>query len=298
MKKIKRLLSLVLTVMLILTAAQIGNVSANAEKTTHWMTVSVRETGVYKIEPVNFEYDYYGLDALWDENDNLVQYYDKLGGYPLVANQEYLPVIKGCEYWQVTKIADTIFPDTKSSGWYNDAVTYAVGAGIMSGYKNGNFGTSDSIQRQDFLVMLARLDGVDLEEYNYDCLKFSDVGRNSYYEAAVNWGAENGIVTGYQNGKFGVGDKVTREQLVTFLYRYAKYKEYDYSYTNNRETVVSGQYKDFKNVSAFAKSPILWAIEKGVISGKTTTTIVPQGKAQRCEVAKIMYNIYLNDIFK
>ena len=298
MKKIKRLLSLVLTVMLILTAAQIGNVSANAEKTTHWMTVSVRETGVYKIEPVNYEYDYYGLNALWDENDNLVQYYDKLGGYPLVANQEYLPVIKGCEYWQVTKIADTIFPDTKSSGWYNDAVTYAVGRGIMSGYSNGNFGTSDSIQRQDFLVMLARLDGVDLEEYNYDCLKFSDVGRNSYYEAAVNWGAENGIVTGYNSYTFGVGDKVTREQLVTFLYRYAKFKSYNTVYSSNVVSIVSNQYNDFRNVSGFAREAILWAIDKGVISGKTNTTIVPQGKAQRCEVAKIMFNIYFLNIFK
>ena len=146
--------------------------------------------------------------------------------------------------------------------------------------------------------MLARLDGVDLTTYGAKKSAFSDVPEGSYFEAAVNWGAENGIVTGYQNGKFGVGDKVTREQLVTFLYRYAKYKEYDYSYTADRETVVSGKYKDYKNVSGFAKQPILWAIEKGVISGKTATTIVPQGNAQRCEVAKIMYNIYLNDIFK
>ena len=168
----------------------------------------------------------------------------------------------------------------------------------MSGYSNGKFGTSDSIQRQDFLVMLARLDGVDLNAYGAKKSAFPDVPEGSYFEAAVNWGSEKGIVTGYQNGKFGVGDKVTREQLVTFLYRYAKYKEYDYSYTNNRETVVSGKYKDYKNVSGFAKQPILWAIEKGVISGKTSSTIVPQGNAQRCEVAKIMYNIYLNDIFK
>ena len=197
----------------------------------------------------------------------------------------------------MTKIADTIFPDTSASDWYNDSVTYAVGAGIMSGYSNGKFGTSDSIQRQDFLVMLARLEGVDLDAYGAKKSAFPDVPENSYFEAAVNWGSENGIVTGYQNGKFGVGDKVTREQLVTFLYRYAGYKDYDTSYSGNRENVVSSQYNDYKNVSAFAKQPILWAIEKGVISGKTATTIVPQGNAQRCEVAKIMYNIYLNDIF-
>ena len=191
-----------------------------------------------------------------------------------------------------------LYPDASSNDWYSDAVKYVSKNGIMSGYSNGLFGTSDSIQRQDFLVMLARLDGVDLNVYGAKKSAFPDVPEGSYFEAAVNWGSEKGIVTGYQNGKFGVGDKVTREQLVTFLYRYAKYKGYDYSYTTDRETVVSGQYIDYKNVSGFAKDSILWAIEKGVISGKTSSTIVPQGNAQRCEVAKIMYNIYVNDIFK
>ena len=190
-----------------------------------------------------------------------------------------------------------LYPDAATNAWYSEAVKYVSENGIMSGYQNGLFGTSDSIKRQDFLVMLARLDGVNLNNYKYKS-SFPDVVRNSYYEAAVNWGAQNGIVTGYQNGKFGVGDKVTREQIVTFLYRYADYKGYDSDYSRNRENAVSRQYKDYKNVSGFAKQPILWAIEKGVISGKTSSTIAPQGNAQRCEVAKIMYNIYLNDIFK
>ena len=190
-----------------------------------------------------------------------------------------------------------LYPDAATNAWYSEAVKYVSENGIMSGYQNGLFGISDSIKRQDFLVMLARLDGVNLETYKYKS-SFPDVVRNSYYEAAVNWGAQKGIVTGYDNGKFGVGDKVTREQIVTFLYRYADYKGYDSDYSSNRENVVSRQYKDYKKVSGFAKDPILWAIEKGVISGKTSSTIAPQGNAQRCEVAKIMYNIYVNDIFK
>ena len=267
--------------------------------------ISVDSTGVYNITP-SVSLSGFDKDSItvYDKNNGVVKFNDTKGGWPLVKDLKYYVKLNRSFSnannlsWNPVKKADTIFPDTSSSGWYNDAVTYAVGAGIMSGYKNGKFGTSDSIQRQDFLVMLARLDGVDLDTYGAKKSAFPDVPEGSYFEAAVNWGSEKGIVTGYQNGKFGVGDKVTREQLVTFLYRYAKYKDYDYSYTSNRETVVSGQYKDFKNVSGFAKDPILWAIEKGVISGKTNTTIVPQGNAQRCEVAKIMYNIFLNDIFK
>ena len=239
-----------------------------------------------------------------DENGGVVKYNDTKGGFPLVKDLKYtvkfnydcINDISGTITWSKTQKAKTIFPDTYAGDWYNDSVTYVVGAGIMSGYQNGKFGTSDSIQRQDFLVMLARYEGVDLEEYSYKS-RFSDVARNSYYEAAVNWGVEKGITTGYDNGKFGVGDKMTREQLVTFLYRYAKYKGVDVSYTATQKIVVNRQYTDFKNVSPFSQDAIIWAVSNGVIGGKTPTTVVPQGNAQRCEVAKIMYNIYLKDIF-
>ena len=270
-----------------------------------WENVTVDETGVYdaRVLLAQIENDSSSTNntpefAIYDKNGSFVYYDLSTQGFPLVKGEKYIIVAHNYILaYQFSKKTDTIFPDTSAKDWYNDAVTYAVGAGIMGGYQNGLFGTSDSIQRQDFLVMLARLDGVNLDNYKYKS-SFPDVARNSYYEAAVNWGAKNGIVTGYDSGKFGVGDKVTREQLVTFLYRYAKYKGYDYSYTTDRETTVSGQYIDYKNVSGFAKDSILWAIEKGVISGKTSSTIVPQGNAQRCETAKIMYNIYVNDIFK
>ncbi|MBR5472873.1 MAG: leucine-rich repeat protein, partial [Clostridia bacterium] len=190
-----------------------------------------------------------------------------------------------------------LYPDVATNDWYSDAVKYVSENGIMSGYQNGLFGTSNSIQRQDFLVMLARLEGVDLATYSAKMSVFPDVPEGSYFEAAVNWGSENGIVTGYQNGKFGVGDKVTREQLVTFLCRYANYKGIDTTCTASQKNAVIYKYYDFKNVSSFAQDAIFWAVNNGVINGKTSTTIVPQGNAQRCEVAKIMYNIYLNDIF-
>ena len=276
----------------------------------YWQIKADNGTGVYNIFPIYKNEEDKPIEnfneesiIVLDKQGKAVKYYAGKDGWPLVKDQIYT-VMLNVEYdsahniaWQLYKKADTIFPDTFASGWYNDAVTYAVGAGIISGYSNGKFGTSDSIKRQDFLVILARLDGVDLDTYGAKKSAFRDVPEGSYYEAAVNWGSENLIVTGYDSGEFGVGDKVTREQLVTFLYRYAKYKGYDYGYANDRENIVSTQYKDFKKVSSLAKQPILWAIEKGVISGKTATTIVPQGNAQRCEVAKIMYNIFLENIF-
>ena len=266
--------------------------------------ISPEATAVFNVTPSKTLSNFTSKTDLivFDKQGKEVKYNDTKKGWPLVSGGKYTVKLKK-EFndiddlnWKLTKLADTIFPDTSKNDWYHDSVTYAVGAGIMSGYQSGKFGTSDSIQRQDFLVMLARYEGVDLNKYNYKS-KFSDVARNGYYEAAVNWGAENGIVTGYNNGKFGVGDKVTREQLVTFLYRYAKYKGINTTCTTAEQNIVKNTYSDYKSVSAFAQDAIVWAVTYGVIGGKTPTTIVPQGNAQRCEVAKIMYNIYLNDIF-
>jgi len=167
----------------------------------------------------------------------------------------------------------------------------------MKGYGGTSlFGAADNIQRQDFLVMLARLDGVDLADYDYES-DFPDVPSGSYYEAAVNWGYENGIVTGYQNGKFGVGDKITREQLVAFLYRYAQYRSVDTSVSASAKVEISRQYSDYSSVSDWAEDYVVWAIENGVIKGKNGAYIAPGGSALRCEVAQIIYNIFDNDIF-
>ncbi len=272
--------------------------------------INITETGVYSLTPSGSGYTGEFSDhniVVFDKQDNKVIYNEKLGGWPLVKGQYYdiqfryncSDEINGLINWKRITIANTIFPDTNAGDWYNDAVVYSVGSGLISGYgSTGLFGTADNIQRQDFLVILARLDGVDLTKYTNKNCPFPDVAKGSYYEAAVMWGVENGITTGYQNGKFGVGDKITREQLVTFLYRYANYKGLDTSYTTAEKNKVKNSYSDFKNVTGYAVDPIIWGISNGVISGKENGKyIAPGGNALRCEVAQIMYNIYLNDIF-
>ena len=277
---------------------------SNLETLGEW-NCTPSETAIYDIEPRNYTAGFSGhylvvTDALGNE----VKYNQKQKGWPLVAGQNYTLNLR-YQYndanvsdliFALEKVSNTAFPDTASNAWYSDAVTYAVGRGVISGYANGKFGTSDGIQRQDFLVMLARLDGVNLAFYVRHDNTFPDIVRNSYYENAIMWGYTNGIVTGYQNGNFGVGDKITREQIVTFLYRYAQYKGEYVGYTTEQKQAVERQYTDFNKVSAFSKDAIIWAVSNGVINGKTPTTIVPQGTAQRCEVAQIIYNMYLSDV--
>ncbi len=281
------------------------NICGEIREISAWQ-ITPSATGVYNIAPSK-TLSGFTKDSItvYDKQENVVKYNDSKNGWPLVKGQTYTIKLNK-EFsntsnlsWNLTQKFDSIFPDASANQWYSDAITYSVGRGLISGYgSTGLFGTADNIQRQDFLVILARLDGVDLTKYTNKNCPFPDVAKGSYYEAAVMWGVENGITTGYQNGKFGVGDKITREQLVTFLYRYANYKGLDTSYTTAEKNKVKNSYSDFKNVTGYAVDPIIWGISNGVISGKENGKyIAPGGNALRCEVAQIMYNIYLNNLF-
>lgn len=263
--------------------------------------ISTKKSGIYALDKSSSEID------VFDKEGKSVKYNQSKKGWPLVANQEYTIKLKNYsgDYSSVTfniqKTFDTIFPDTSANEWYNDAIIYNVGRDIMSGYgSTGYFGTADNIQRQDFLVMLARFDGVDLTQYANKISPFPDVPNSNdcYYKAAVIWGYENEIVSGYQDGKFGTGDKITREQLVKFLYNYANYKNLDTSYSSTAATEAQVKYSDYNQISDWAFDSVMWAIEKGIISGKAGETIAPGGNALRCEVAQIMYNIFFNNTFK
>lgn len=283
-------------------------VNNGTEESTGYWHINVSNTAYYGYtshDDFESNLDYWSA-VMIDEQNNIVEYNEELNAWPLVAGRDYAfslartfkenSSVETMDFF-LTQETDKIFPDTDKKSWYSNAVTYSVGRDVINGYGNGNFGPGDSIQRQDFLVMLARFDGEDLSYYeDMDC-PFPDVPKGSYYEAAIMWGYENGIVSGYQNGKFGVGDKITREQLVTFLHRYADAEFADTSYSETTQNTVKNNYTDYKNVTDYAQEPVLWAIENGIIRGKTETTIVPQGNALRCEVAQIMYNIFTNDVF-
>ncbi|MDO4847571.1 MAG: S-layer homology domain-containing protein [Clostridiaceae bacterium] len=209
------------------------------------------------------------------------------------------------------------FPDVAKNAWYYEAVSYCS-ALYITGYKNGNFGPADNLQRQDFAVMLLRFDELedweDAAEYFSDPENFadeyldkvgeefvplSDIPAGQYYSGAVNACYAWGYVTGYQNGKFGVGDKITREQVVTMLFRYEWGKEEEYWSTlgydieedadeiNEIIDSVLGEFPDAGKVSSWAKTPMVWAVANGIITGKNGK-IAPQDNITRAEVATIL----------
>lgn len=183
------------------------------------------------------------------------------------------------------------YPDVFLDSWYDDSVRNVSVKSFMSGYGNGKFGPDDALQRQDFICILARISGEDLDLYKDSGNNFSDVKDGNYYTAAINWAVENNVVSGYANGKFGVGDKITREQVCTILYRFMGEPE-----IQNADSALSG-FSDAGKISSFAVVPISWAVQNGVINGMADGRVAPVNSAARAQIAAIIGNMNNKGMF-
>lgn len=105
----------------------------------------------------------------------------------------------------------------------------------------------------------------------------------TWYTDAVNWAADNNIVGGYGNGKFGTNDNLTRQDLATILYRYAQYKGYDVSGQNDLAA-----FTDAASVSSYAQSAVKWAVDAGIISGVKADVLSPKTDTSRAQVATML----------
>ena len=114
--------------------------------------------------------------------------------------------------------ADNPFPDVPGGKYYTDAVLWAVEQGITAGFKDGTFGPGKTCTRAQIVTFLWRYaQQPEPESLNNP---FPDVSVGAYYGKAVLWAVENGITGGFKDGTFGPDKTCTRDQIVTFLYRY------------------------------------------------------------------------------
>ena len=182
------------------------------------------------------------------------------------------------------------FPDVPYGEWYFAAVKYNVKKGYFHGYGSGYFGIADNIQRQDFIVVISKIAGADLTQYQGQNGGMSDVPIGEYYSAAVAWGVDNGIIQGYQHGGFGVGNPVTREQVCMILRNYIKnYVGADVSTSKSSDELLA-PYTDKTSVSDWAVQSVAWAVDNKII-GNNSATLNPAGNVNRATTAQIIYNM-------
>ncbi len=171
------------------------------------------------------------------------------------------------------------FKDVKTTDWFFDAVQYAYDHDLMSGTGNNNFSPSETTTRGMMVTILHNMEGKPAAGRP----DFTDVLAGEWYAAPVAWASAHGIVSGYGNGKFGPNDPITREQMVTILYQYARYKNYELTVTGDIST-----FDDYDKTSAYAVTPFNWAIGKDLIAGVGNNLLDPTGNAERSHIAAIM----------
>lgn len=156
------------------------------------------------------------------------------------------------------------FRDVAASDWYFDAVQYVLEKGLMNGTSDWTFAPNDATTRGMIVTILARVEGVN-------------TNGNPWYAAGQKWAMDNGISDG--TNMSGV---ITREQLATILYRYAKQKGYDVS----KSAALTG-FSDADKVSGYAFDAMQWAVAEELLKG-SNGKLDPQGSATRAQVATIL----------
>ncbi|MCL1906189.1 MAG: S-layer homology domain-containing protein, partial [Clostridiales bacterium] len=166
--------------------------------------------------------------------------------------------------------------------WYFDGVMYAYGHGLMNGTSADKFSPEDSLTRAMIVTILYRQAG-EPEVFALDNL-FSDVPAGTWYTEAVKWAAENGIVSGYGNGKFGTNDAVTKEQLAAILYRLQQSGE-----KTPQDILMDREYPDFKEISDYAKGAVTKLTMQGIFRDIPGVNFSPKESATRAGVASMLY---------
>lgn len=172
------------------------------------------------------------------------------------------------------------FWDIPASHWAHDDITYVYENDLMNGTDGSLFSPESTTTRAQVVTVLYRLAGQPAADW---ANPFWDVPASAWFHDAVTWAWENDITGGVSSTHFGAGNAVTREQLATFLYRYAQ----DQGYDTSARADLSG-YSDAGLVSSYATEALSWANATGLITGTTATTLSPQGSATRAQVATIL----------
>ncbi|WP_369297488.1 S-layer homology domain-containing protein [uncultured Neglectibacter sp.] len=176
------------------------------------------------------------------------------------------------------------FEDVKENDWFEKSADSATAYGLFQGTSDATFTPNGSMTRGMLAQTLWNLSGKT--SYGAGEGTFTDVKDGAWYENAVDWAARVGVTSGTGSGGFSPEQKITREQMVTMLYRYANAIG---APEKSGETLES--FPDSGEVSGFAKEAVAWAVTEGVLTGRSSggkNYIAPQGTATRAEVAAVL----------
>lgn len=169
----------------------------------------------------------------------------------------------------------TGFSDVPSTSWCADSVNWAVSKGITTGTSATTFSPDDTCTQEQIITFLYRANESPniVKEAGY-----TDVAKDAWYYAAVNWGADNGLRTG---SVFGVGTPCSRSDVVYYLWTLAGKPTVD---TTNK-------FSDVATDAEYAQA-VAWAVNKGITAGTSDTTFSPDNTCTRAQIVTFLFRNY------
>ena len=179
---------------------------------------------------------------------------------------------------QLPEKGEFSFADVKPGDWFYDHVYYCWENGLMNGMDANTFAPQGKTTRAQFITTLYRM--AKTPDVTGMTHPFTDVKAGSWYANAVAWGYHYNIINGTSKTTFSPDATITREQMVTMLYR------------GVGSPTVSGtldQFSDAARVSDYAVPAVIWAVQNGIVDGMGDGTFNPKGDATRAQLAKILH---------
>ncbi len=263
-----------------------GKVSANS-----YLVVDPANDAPWTIKIENNVATYMRRDELrTEELEKTTQYY-KAGGSLSQSAPAPTPVTATIasvgHHQDGSSCASAAMTDVPAeSNWAHAGIDYCISKGLMQGVTNSQFKPGSEMTRAMLVTVLYRAAGQpDVSCYTNP---FTDLSA-CWYQNAVTWAYARGITSGVSATSFAPDSSLTREQLVSMLYRYRQLT----GSTPARMDALDGFY-DQGSISGWAAEPMRWAVTGGILSGTSSTSLSPDGAATRAQLASILIRYMSN----
>ena len=223
----------------------------------------------------------YALETLTvtDKNGSALDLTDK-GGGQYTFTMPSGPVTVAATFMDDNTMLN-FFVDVPAGAYYYDAVLWAAEGGIVTGTDAVHFSPDASCTRAQLVAFLWRAAGSPVVNY---AMNFTDVDGGAYYAEAVRWAASEKVVEGTTAETFAPDAAVTRAQVVTMLYRFAKAQGMD----TTQGGMAIREFDDFDAVPAYALEAMDWAVNAGVLKGDNNR-LLPQDNCTRAQIVTMLY---------
>jgi len=180
-----------------------------------------------------------------------------------------------------TSAVNMKFVDLDTVMWAYEAISTLSDKNIINGKSEDRFAPNDLITREEFIkLVICALD----ENNSEGAVNFTDVSADAWYSGYISRAYEIGIVNGFEDGSFGVGKNITRQDIAVILCNALKYKDID---------VQMGElgFTDNDNISGYAKESVSVLSEAGIINGYEDGSFQPQANTTRAEAAQLIFKM-------